>query len=73
MRPRLSTTLANDARAAHEYLNSRPGDTQALIESGVRSLPYARVDIYGPRAVLVNGVRCQGMTCALAYILARWW
>lgn len=70
-----SIQLATDVVAASRYNQSRYKDHTALsleLQESNYDLGYVRVT-KTPSGILVGDVLCSGITCALAFILNRFW
>ena len=60
--------------SAASYCVSRRAEVRQLLEVGLCNLPYVRVERMGRSGLfVVDGVTCLGVSCAAAYILARFW
>jgi hypothetical protein len=57
---------------AMAYLDRRAEDARQL-RAELLNLDYVAVRIEPNGEVLVGTTRCKSVTCALAYILRRWW
>lgn len=63
---------SNNPEMARAYLDRRTKDARQL-RKDMLNLPYVAVRIEPNGEVLVGTVTCKSVTCALAYILRRWW
>lgn len=69
--PNARAMAANEGEA-QRYLLDRSEDAKQLMDT-MLNLPYVAVRINPEGTVLVGTKPCKSVTCAVAYILARWW
>ena len=67
-----ASDYAREPDDAAAYVKSRAEDAKQVMDT-MLNLPYVAVRINPDGGVLVGTLPCKSVTCAVAYILARWW
>ena len=70
-----SIQLATDVVAASLYIQKRHREAQSLsneLQEANWKLGYTTA-LRTPQGIVVDGVVCSGITCLLAFILAKYW